>query len=375
MELQQKKSVSYSSAVLDWVDNVFLPMIRVIWEQGMLRDFSGRTPTDLFLWLVNHQDELATTIGWRVDPEKAAEDLVSKYSTHPLRVLIRLKDRIARAFLPKILDAGPAPGDWRKQRSFPRRDDRLFSASLVAVTGENQGWKALEQALLVAKHEQAGVRGIHVIPEGSGLSVERFQEIRNGFDVRCKKFNIPGEFVVEQGEVAARITDRARWHDLIVIGLVHPPEDQPIARLRSGLRKIIQSSSRPLLIVPSVSPMEKALVAYDGSQKANEALFLATYLANNWGIKLVVLTAVQAGVSRPEPLDRARSYLEARRVDADYIRKVGTPGDAIIQASGECQCDFLIMGGYGYKPVLEMVLGSTVDQVLRSYRAPILICR
>jgi nucleotide-binding universal stress UspA family protein len=33
------------------------------------------------------------------------------------------------------------------------------------------------------------------------------------------------------------------------------------------------------------------------------------------------------------------------------------------------------MGGYGLSPVLEVVLGSAVDQVLRTSRQPMLICR
>jgi nucleotide-binding universal stress UspA family protein len=33
------------------------------------------------------------------------------------------------------------------------------------------------------------------------------------------------------------------------------------------------------------------------------------------------------------------------------------------------------MGGYGYSPLLEVMLGSTVDQVLRESSLPTLICR
>jgi nucleotide-binding universal stress UspA family protein len=33
------------------------------------------------------------------------------------------------------------------------------------------------------------------------------------------------------------------------------------------------------------------------------------------------------------------------------------------------------MGGYGFNPALEIVLGSTVDEVLRTGQLPVLICR
>jgi nucleotide-binding universal stress UspA family protein len=37
--------------------------------------------------------------------------------------------------------------------------------------------------------------------------------------------------------------------------------------------------------------------------------------------------------------------------------------------------DLILMGGYGYSPVVEVVLGSAVDEVLRASRQPVLICR
>ena len=37
--------------------------------------------------------------------------------------------------------------------------------------------------------------------------------------------------------------------------------------------------------------------------------------------------------------------------------------------------DLIIMGSYGLSPVVEIVLGSTVDQVLRESSLPVLICR
>jgi nucleotide-binding universal stress UspA family protein len=33
------------------------------------------------------------------------------------------------------------------------------------------------------------------------------------------------------------------------------------------------------------------------------------------------------------------------------------------------------MGGYGFSPLVEVVLGSAVDQVLRESSRPVLVCR
>jgi nucleotide-binding universal stress UspA family protein len=46
-----------------------------------------------------------------------------------------------------------------------------------------------------------------------------------------------------------------------------------------------------------------------------------------------------------------------------------------MRTAEEHECDLIIMGGYGFSPVMEIVLGSAVDEVLRASRRPVLICR
>jgi hypothetical protein len=62
--------------------------------------------------------------------------------------------------------------------------------------------------------------------------------------------------------------------------MAHPPGRQPVARLRSGFRDLIQRCPQPVLAVPGdVSPLVHGLIAYDGSPRAEEALNIAAYLA------------------------------------------------------------------------------------------------
>jgi nucleotide-binding universal stress UspA family protein len=62
-------------------------------------------------------------------------------------------------------------------------------------------------------------------------------------------------------------------------------------------------------------------------------------------------------------------------VQATFIQEGGSAADAILNTAQQQASNFVIMGGYGYSPVLEVMLGSTVDQVLRAGRLPTLICR
>jgi nucleotide-binding universal stress UspA family protein len=117
------------------------------------------------------------------------------------------------------------------------------------------------------------------------------------------------------------------------------------------------------------------LLAYDGSPKSQEALFVATYLAGRWRIPLVVVTVLEKGGATPATLTQAQSYLEARGAQATLLAESGSVAETILQVAAAYQSNLIIMGGYGSTPVLEVVLGSVVDQILRQSRQPLLICR
>jgi len=124
--------------------------------------------------------------------------------------------------------------------------------------------------------------------------------------------------------------------------------------------------------------LESALLAYGPGPQANEALYLATYLAGRWGTRLTVVT-VKKDSSSESLIGEARSYLETHGVQATYIEEDGgaalNPARAVLLNAEAHDADFLIMGGYESNPLLEALFSSTVDRVLRSTRRPVLICR
>ncbi|NJN95573.1 MAG: universal stress protein [Anaerolineales bacterium] len=186
--------------------------------------------------------------------------------------------------------------------------------------------------------------------------------------------------------MARKICERAWWADLVTVSLTHPPAAQILARLGSGFRTLVHRCARPVLAVPTfagaaVAPardtckLERALLAYDGSPKAQEALFVATYLAGNWHIPLVVLSVTEKNQAAPEPLSQAQAYLASRNVPATFVNESGPVVETILQTAAAQQSNLMIMGGYGLNPMLEVVLGSSVDQILRQTAQPLLICR
>jgi len=72
MGIEQNRPVSWEEAVLDWYDNLYVPLANIIEEQGILKEFPGRTVADLYLWIMDHRYYLSQQQGTPVGSETAA---------------------------------------------------------------------------------------------------------------------------------------------------------------------------------------------------------------------------------------------------------------------------------------------------------------
>lgn len=79
MGLDLKRDISEQEAVIHWYDTVYLPIVNVIRESGVLEDFPGKTEGDLYLWVLDHQHYLAKSEGQPLQPpEAAARDFIEE---------------------------------------------------------------------------------------------------------------------------------------------------------------------------------------------------------------------------------------------------------------------------------------------------------
>jgi nucleotide-binding universal stress UspA family protein len=375
MGIDQKKEVTFGEAVAHWYDTVYEPVRQVIRERGILDEFPGRTETDLYLWVSEHRAVLEKELGWLIKPEAAASDLAAQFSPKTERVVARISEKIINALIPDELESGPPAGYWRREKSDPRVEQALFSDLLVPVNGETEGWNALEQAIILAKKEGSVLHGLHVVPSEAKKRSDSARKIQVEFERRCGEAGVAGHLTLATGSVPRQICNRSRWVDLFVVNLAYPPAPQPLSRLSSGFSKLVRRCSRPMLAAPGLTTgLNSALLAYDGSPKSEEALFVATYLSLKWNIPLWVVTVIENGTTKGS-LEQAQSYLDSRGVQATYLEEQGNVAEIILMVAESTGSDLIIMGGYGSSPVVEVVLGSSVDKVLRLSRRPMLICR
>lgn len=368
--------ISIQDAAHRWCRDIYSPVTEIIKSRGILRGFPKRTETDLYVWIAEHQEKLHKNLGWSVDANIAAADLVDQRGGGIKRMLGRFIERIRAAITPPILEPGPQPGKWRQRQLATHDEGHLFTHILVPINGKKESWQALEQAIRVARHEKSHLMGLHIVSHESERGSDFVNGLAEQFEKRCMDAGLIGEFAVDVGGVASKISSRARWSDLVVLYMAHPPEAQIASRLSSGIRSLIQRCPRPILMVhPTSRKLERFLIAYDGSPKANEALYMAAYFAGRWEASLVVLMVNESG-SRPLwGAFRARRYLESQNITAKFIQKNGKVAESILEAVEEEEIDMILMGGYSRKPVAEVILGSALDEVLRKSQRPVFICR
>jgi nucleotide-binding universal stress UspA family protein len=380
MGLDQQREIPDEEAVMHWYDTVYRPIKRMIRARGILRDFPERTATDLYLWIAEHQAELEKQLGWKISSERAAADLALRFSPKTDGLLERVSERVLDALIPDELESGPEPGQWRKDYRAAYRENRMFTSILVPLSGDPQGWCALDHAIRFGAPRGSRLYGLHVVDDAAHQESESVLALNAEFEKRCQMAGIAGDFSVAVGKPPLMICERAFWTDLIVLPVEQPPGSQPLEKLKSGFRTILHRCSRPILAVPGASTaMQRALVAYDGSPKADEALFVSAYLSACCDVTLCVLTVIETGRVASENLSLAQQYLRKHQTTATFLEERrsdhGSVGRAILNVAQAQQCDVIVMGGYGRSPMLELVLGSTVDQVLRESQVPMLICR
>ena len=351
LQEETKRDVPLQDAAVSWYDTTYIPLAEAIRDRGLLHWFPGRTITDLYIWIAENRAALEKEQGWEIESDIAATDLIMERS---------------------VLSE---PGSWRKARISTRYTDHLFMDILVPLSGDAESWDALEQAILIARREGAKIHGLHIVDSKEKIESPTALAVQTRFNQVCADAGVDGKLIIEMGDITTRICERATMTDLIVLKIVHPPMGG-LASLSSPFRTIILNSSRPVLGVPTkATPFQRALLAYDGTDRSKEALFVATYLAEIWKTELLVFTALDRNRVQADAQDYVRKYLDIHEVEAEYILSEHGAMDFLKQTVEERNADLVLMGSHGGSVLEQVFVGSALDYMLRESKLPTFICR
>lgn len=368
--IENKREIGYEEGVKSWFENVYLPIVSKINESGLLNIFKGKTETDLYLWILDHQSKIQEEIGWKISTEQAAADLVNEQGKD-VTIGVGRGELHVREVLgwTKMSDL-----ENLHENTLESQPECLFKNILVAINGLESGWDALEQAIRINRCSNSEIRGIHVanIEDSEDTKLE---DIQYRFSERLKQVNVSGKLVVVKGEISKILSDRSLLNDLLVLKLLYPPAGSFIDRWSSGFSSIIRNIKRPVLVVRElVTDMNNLLLAYDGSNKSNEALFISAYFTARYGSNLNIITVDNGLTDLNEIVNNCKNYLERLNIKYNYFVNKGDFTVLAIDTIENNQIDLLLMGGYKHSAFLEVVLGSSVDPILRKINIPALIC-
>ncbi|NDJ36634.1 MAG: DUF4032 domain-containing protein, partial [Chloroflexi bacterium] len=90
-----EREFTLEEAVVQWVDQVYLPTVEVIRQTGVLEDFPERTEADLYMWIREHYWFLYQEFGDGVELQDAAQHFADHFSSKPLKRIWRwIVDRL-----------------------------------------------------------------------------------------------------------------------------------------------------------------------------------------------------------------------------------------------------------------------------------------
>ncbi len=84
MGLDWKRDISVEEAVTHWYDTVYMPIVNIIRDTNILKEFPGKTEADLYLWVLDRQRYLVEAGETLQPPEAAARTFVDDEAKKPV---------------------------------------------------------------------------------------------------------------------------------------------------------------------------------------------------------------------------------------------------------------------------------------------------
>jgi nucleotide-binding universal stress UspA family protein len=206
------------------------------------------------------------------------------------------------------------------------------------------------------------------------------------------------EIVVRVGRPAEEILEAAGGVDLILIA-THGRSGLARWWLGSVADQVIRESKCPVLVIgPNVKVdiehynVKRILLPLDGSETAEQALPLASWISRVTGAELEVVRAMSLTAVAYDPgvsmysgelvtamEDSVKAYLEKlgrslEGLNARTTMLIGTPGEQLLQYEEENDVDLVVATTHGRSGLKRAALGSVTDRLLHG-SSPVLVLR
>lgn len=281
---------------------------------------------------------------------------------------------------------------------------------LVADDYSTAARTAADAAIRIARIQNLAIRGLYVVDEvlaldtyanyhaelpfvsrksngqrrepGSRAELMRWFETQgevalNRLQSACVEAGVPVDTSLIAGGVPEMVIRDAARAQMLALGRRGHSHRGDSKSLGHNFRKIAHQVHLPMLVGGSTNhSLNRLLLAYHGLAHSDEALAWTARLQQGLAAEVIVLSVCEdpqyclSGISLDEIKARlTNSALE----DYRFLIGKGRPSTAVAAAAAANDVDLIVLGHYRHHALVEWLVGSTVDRLLRATSLPILI--
>jgi nucleotide-binding universal stress UspA family protein len=365
MGLEKEQNIGEKEAALHWYDHVYLPVVGVINDSGLQSVMKDFTITDLYLWVLDQQTRLQEMLELPVSAENALEYTVSMdgKTLHPTSE--KLGQVVDDVLQDGIVDAQEIP-----------LQECMFRDILVGLSEADENMEAVRQAIYINHCLDGNIRGLHVV-QGTDIPHEFPKNLEDQFNAILMEAGVRGKFLTVEGSISKTVATQSLLSDLLVLKLNYPMTGSWISRLSHGIPAILRLGKRPIMIVKgSARPLDNLLLLYDGSLKSKVGLFISAYFTAAFGSHLTLFSLNTPGLNLGKEVDEAKRYLDKQKLAYRYLIEEGRNlAERVDSLVSELNISTVICGGYTGTGLLDRIIGTDVDEILKKVNVPVLICQ
>lgn len=272
-------------------------------------------------------------------------------------------------------------------------------AILVAQDGSRAAKATADVAIFIAKSLALSIQGLYVVDEplimdtyarhrrelgisekslsrAELVSRSEFQglEAMEWLKIRSQGAVVPVAVKMLAGGVPQLVLREAASSRMLAMGRRGHGHSEDIDHLGRNFRTIAHHIHKPLLSAgDGISDLKRVLLAYNAEEHAQHALRFASEIQHHLPECLVVLYVDEGAEDPTQSTAEIKAGL-TRQGLANYcfIYRKGEPAAEILAAAAENEVDLIVLGSYRHSLLLEWVVGSTLDRVLRGTQLPVL---
>jgi nucleotide-binding universal stress UspA family protein len=272
---------------------------------------------------------------------------------------------------------------------------------LVGLDGSVYSDIALQHGIALAKACEATLHGLHVVDivqvespllhdlagaTGAAPQLNLTALMRDNLKFRGQQLlalfrqSCAAEAVVcvehlATGIVPAEMTRMAHEVDLVLLGRGGLHTRLSKALLGSAVESVVRSGVKPTMVVSQpYAEIRKPLLATDGSRSSMVALSTATAFALQLQLPLSVVYCDSTSSGPHESLEALQVRVRDAGIPCEVAICQGNAHEDLVRYVSEHGHDLLFMGAFGHRRIVEWLLGSTTQYLLRLSPVPLILC-